>query len=198
VISLSLLFLLSPIMFLIAIVTALQMKGRFLFFQERVGLHEKTFVLIKFMTMRPLRHTSIPGTIIEPDKDRLTRYGAFIRASSLDELPTLVNVLRGDMTFVGPRPLVPDYLNLYSMVHRRRHTVKPGITGWAQVNGRNSLSWKDRLDLDIWYVDHRTWQLDLKILGMTIKTVLSQKGVTASGEVAMTRFNGYEEEQQDE
>jgi lipopolysaccharide/colanic/teichoic acid biosynthesis glycosyltransferase len=125
-----------------------------------------------------------------PDAERLTRFGRFLRASSLDELPSLFNVLRGEMSLVGPRPLLVDYLPLYSPEQARRHEVRPGLTGWAQVKGRNHLSWDDRLALDIWYVDHRSFWLDIRILFMTVGRVLGRKGVSAPGSATMTRFEG--------
>jgi lipopolysaccharide/colanic/teichoic acid biosynthesis glycosyltransferase len=125
-----------------------------------------------------------------PDKDRLTPFGAWLRSTSLDEVPELINVLRGEMSLVGPRPLLMEYLPLYSAEQRRRHEVRPGITGWAQVNGRNALSWPRKFELDVWYVDHRSLRLDFRILALTVASVLRRENISASGEVTMPRFTG--------
>lgn len=158
-----------------------------IFRQARPGLNGKPFELIKFRSMRDAvdeRGQSLP------DAQRMTPFGHFLRASSLDELPELWSVLKGDMSLVGPRPLLNEYLPLYSPEQARRHDVRPGITGWAQVNGRNSLSWKDKFELDVWYVDNHTLWLDLKILLMTVKKVLVRDGISADGEVTMSKFTG--------
>jgi lipopolysaccharide/colanic/teichoic acid biosynthesis glycosyltransferase len=158
-----------------------------LFRQTRIGLHGRPFTLYKFKTMRDPR----PGEdAMATDAIRLTRWGRFLRASSLDELPTIWNVIKGDMRLVGPRPLLPEYLPLYSLEQSRRHEVKPGITGWAQVNGRNAISWEEKFRLDVWYVDNRSLWLDLKILWMTVWQVLSRKGISAEGHATMPRFTG--------
>ncbi len=157
------------------------------FRQVRPGLRGKPFEMIKFRTMTDARG---PDGALLPDADRLTPFGQFLRASSLDELPGLWNVLKGDMSLVGPRPLLMEYLPLYSPEQARRHEVRPGITGWAQVNGRNALSWDDKFKLDVWYVDHRSLWLDIKILWLTVKKVLVRDGISAAGEATMPRFTG--------
>lgn len=158
-----------------------------LFTQIRPGLHGKPFRMVKFRTMTDARDAS--GALL-PDAQRLTPFGRFLRASSLDELPELWNVLRGEMSLVGPRPLLMEYLPLYSAEQARRHEVRPGITGWAQVNGRNAISWEDKFALDVWYVDHRSLWLDLRILWLTVRKVLVRDGISAAGEATMPRFEG--------
>ncbi len=148
--------------------------------------------MIKFRTMTDAR--AADGTLLS-DAERLTPLGQMLRASSLDELPELWNVIRGDMSLVGPRPLLMDYLPLYTPSQARRHEVRPGITGWAQVNGRNALSWEQKFALDVWYVDHRSFWLDLRILGMTVRKVLRRDGISAAGEATMTKFTGSDEVQ---
>ncbi|WPC68127.1 sugar transferase [Rhodoferax ferrireducens] len=157
------------------------------FRQTRPGLHGKPFKMVKFRTMTDTRGAD--GQLLS-DADRLTPFGNFLRASSLDELPELWNVLRGDMSLVGPRPLLMEYLPLYSPEQARRHEVRPGITGWAQVNGRNALSWEDKFKLDVWYVDHHTLWLDIKILWLTVRKVLVREGISAAGEATMPKFTG--------
>jgi len=157
------------------------------FCQTRPGLHGRRFRMIKFRTMTNAR--GLDGQLL-PDADRLTPFGRFLRASSLDELPELWNVLRGDMSLVGPRPLLVEYLPLYSHVQARRHEVRPGITGWAQVNGRNALSWDQKLELDVWYVDNRSSWLDFRILCLTLRKVMARDGISAPGEATMPRFTG--------
>jgi lipopolysaccharide/colanic/teichoic acid biosynthesis glycosyltransferase len=157
------------------------------FCQIRPGLEGRLFRMVKFRTMTDARGND--GCLL-PDADRLTAFGRFLRASSLDELPELWNVLKGDMSLVGPRPLLVEYLPLYSRVQARRHQVRPGITGWAQVNGRNALSWDRKLELDVWYVDHRSLWLDFRILWLTLRKVLSRDGISAPGEATMPRFTG--------
>jgi lipopolysaccharide/colanic/teichoic acid biosynthesis glycosyltransferase len=158
-----------------------------LFRQVRPGLHGRTFEMVKFRTMTDV--CDADGQLL-PDAERLTPFGRFLRASSLDELPELWNVLKGDMSLVGPRPLLMEYLPLYTPVQRRRHNVRPGITGWAQVNGRNTLSWEEKFKLDVWYVDNRTLWLDIKILWLTVRKVLVRDGISAAGEATMPRFTG--------
>lgn len=158
-----------------------------LFRQVRPGLHGRPFMMVKFRTMTDERGAD--GELL-PDAQRLTAFGRFLRASSLDELPELWNVLRGEMSLVGPRPLLMEYLPLYSPEQARRHEVRPGITGWAQVNGRNALSWEERFKLDIWYVDHRSLWLDLRILWLTVRKVIVREGISAQGEATMPRFTG--------
>lgn len=157
------------------------------FRQTRPGLHGRPFDMIKFRTMTDARG---PDGRLLPDADRLTAFGRFLRASSLDELPELLNVLKGDMSLVGPRPLLMEYLPLYSPEQARRHEVRPGVTGWAQVNGRNALSWADKFLLDVWYVDHRSLWLDIKILLLTVRKVLVREGISAAGEATMSKFTG--------
>lgn len=157
------------------------------FRQVRPGIHGKPFQMIKFRTMTDQRGND--GVLL-PDTARVTPFGHFLRASSLDELPELWNVLKGDMSLVGPRPLLMEYLPLYSHEQARRHEVRPGITGWAQVNGRNALSWEEKFALDVWYVDNRSMWLDVKILWLTIKKVLAREGISAAGEATMPRFTG--------
>jgi lipopolysaccharide/colanic/teichoic acid biosynthesis glycosyltransferase len=158
-----------------------------LFRQIRIGLHGKPFTLYKLKTMRDARPGEDPLTT---DAIRVTSLGRFLRATSLDELPTLWNVLKGDMGLVGPRPLLPEYLPLYTPDQMRRHEVKPGITGWAQVNGRNAIGWEEKFRLDIWYVDHRSFWLDCKILWMTVRQVLARRGISADGHATMPPFRG--------
>ncbi|MFZ2858521.1 sugar transferase [Acidovorax sp.] len=157
------------------------------FRQTRPGRHGKPFQMVKFRTMTDARG---PDGELLPDAERLTPFGRFLRASSLDELPELWNVLKGDMSLVGPRPLLMEYLPLYSPEQARRHEVRPGITGWAQVNGRNAISWDDKFRLDVWYVDHRSLWLDIKVLWLTVKKVLMREGISAAGEATMPRFTG--------
>lgn len=158
-----------------------------LFHQTRPGLQGKPFDMIKFRSMNEARGTD---NELLPDRDRLTPFGNFLRATSLDELPELWNVLKGDMSLVGPRPLLMEYLPLYSPEQARRHEVRPGITGWAQVNGRNALTWNEKFSLDVWYVDHQSISLDVKILWRTVRKVVSREGVNATGEATMHKFTG--------
>jgi lipopolysaccharide/colanic/teichoic acid biosynthesis glycosyltransferase len=157
------------------------------FRQSRPGLHGKLFCMVKFRTMTDERGAD--GELL-PDADRLTSFGRFLRSTSMDELPELWNVVKGEMSLVGPRPLLVDYLALYSPEQARRHDMRPGITGWAQVNGRNALSWPDKFKLDVWYVDNWSVVLDLRILWLTVKKVLVREGISATGEATMTRFSG--------
>ena len=157
------------------------------FTQVRPGLHGQPFKMVKFRTMTDERG---PDGQLLPDAVRLTPFGRWLRATSLDELPELWNVLKGDMSLVGPRPLLMEYLPLYTPEQARRHNVRPGITGWAQVNGRNALSWEDKFKLDVWYVNHRSLWLDIKILWLTVKKVLVRDGISAAGEATMPRFEG--------
>lgn len=157
------------------------------FRQVRPGLHGQPFEMIKFRTMTDARDAS--GSLL-PDNERLTAFGRFLRSTSLDELPELWNVLKGDMSLVGPRPLLMEYLPLYSPEQARRHEVRPGITGWAQVNGRNAISWEEKFALDIWYVDNQSLWLDVKILYLTLKAVLQRKDISAVGEATMSKFTG--------
>ena len=181
------LLLLSPIMLLIAVAVRLRLGSPVIFRQTRPGLHGQPFTLFKFRTMREA--TDLGGRAL-PDAVRLTRLGRVLRAASLDELPELVNVVRGDMSLVGPRPLLMEYLPLYSPEQQRRHEVRPGITGWAQVNGRNALTWPEKFDLDLYYVDNRSLALDCRILLRTIGHVARRRGISHDGHVTMTAFRG--------
>jgi lipopolysaccharide/colanic/teichoic acid biosynthesis glycosyltransferase len=181
------LVLLSPVVAVIALLVWLQMGSPVLFRQERPGRYGRPFVMLKFRTMTNRRDAS--GALL-PDDARLTRFGRFLRRTSLDELPELFNVLAGDMSLVGPRPLLVEYLPLYSPEQARRHEVRPGITGWTQVNGRNALTWDQKFALDVWYVDHRSLRLDLEILAKTASQVISGRGVSAPGHATMERFRG--------
>ncbi len=183
------LLVLFPVILVIAILVRLRLGSPIVFSQDRPGRDEAIFRLRKFRTMSDQRDED--GNLL-PDSDRLTRFGQFLRRSSLDELPTLWNVLIGDMSLVGPRPLLVEYLPLYSDVQRRRHAVRPGITGWAQVNGRNAISWEDKFAYDVWYVEHASLALDLKILMLTLGKVLRREGISQPGEATMTRFTGTE------
>lgn len=178
---------LAPVMLVVAGLVALRLGRPVLFRQIRPGLDAKPFVLFKFRSMRD-RHDRVGNPL--PDAERLTSFGARLRATSLDELPELWNVLRGDMSLVGPRPLLMEYLARYSSQQARRHEVRPGLTGWAQVNGRNALGWEEKFDLDVWYVKNRSLWLDLKILWLTVLGILSGHGISAEGEVTMPRFEG--------
>jgi sugar transferase EpsL len=180
-----LLIIFSPIILLLAILQIYFHGFPILFKQIRPGYLGKPFLILKFRTMH--ERTDIYGKIL-PDHLRVTNFGLNLRSYSLDELPTLWNVIKGEMSLVGPRPLLMEYLPLYNFKQSRRHEVKPGITGWAQVNGRNSISWKEKFELDVWYVDNRSFILDIKILFLTIKAVLSSKGVNASDKVTMKKF----------
>ena len=157
------------------------------FRQVRPGMHGQPFEMVKFRTMTDARGAD--GALL-PDADRLTPFGRFLRASSLDELPELWNVLKGDMSLVGPRPLLMEYLPLYTPQQYRRHEARPGVTGWAQVNGRNAISWEEKFALDVWYVENQSFWLDVKILFLTVKKVLVKDGISASGEATMTKFTG--------
>lgn len=184
--SMALLLLGLPLLFLMWQVRS--RLGRPVFFrQTRPGLRGQPFNMVKFRTMTGARG---PDGQLLPDSQRLTSFGRFLRATSLDELPELWNVLKGDMSLVGPRPLLMEYLPLYSPEQGRRHEVRPGITGWAQVNGRNALSWDDKFRLDVWYVDHGSLWLDIKILWLTVRKVLVREGISAVGEATMPRFRG--------
>ena len=185
--ALVLVLLLSPLILAIALAVRLRLGGPVLFSQQRPGLHGRPFQLVKFRTMTQCRDGD--GALL-PDERRLTSFGQWLRRSSLDELPELFNILRGDMVFVGPRPLLMEYLPLYSHEQARRHLVRPGLTGWAQVQGRNSLSWEDKFRLDVWYVDNRSLALDLWIVWLTIVTVIRRDGINAVGEATMTPFTG--------
>ena len=185
--SASALVVLSPVLAITAYKVKKELGSPVLFRQNRPGLHGKPFEMIKFRTMKDA--TDKAGNAL-PDSERLTEFGKKLRASSLDELPELWNVLKGDMSLVGPRPLLMEYLPLYSAEQAKRHNVRPGVTGYAQVNGRNSLSWEDKFKLDTWYVEHQSFLLDLKILLKTVKKVIIKDGISAEGEATMTKFTG--------
>lgn len=181
------LLILAPALLLLILLVRIKLGSPVFFTQIRPGLNGKPFQMIKFRTMTDARDAS--GALL-PDAQRLTSFGRFLRVSSLDELPELWNVLKGDMSLVGPRPLLMEYLPLYTPEQAIRHEVRPGITGWAQVNGRNTLGWEDKFKLDVWYVDHQSLWLDIKILSMTLKKVIVREGISADGEVTMTKFTG--------
>ncbi len=187
-ISLSALLLIWPILLIIIIFLKFANKGAGVFFtQERPGLGGKIFRVYKFKTMNDAKNAD--GNLL-PDAERLTKVGRFVRSTSIDELPQLFNVLKGDMALIGPRPLLPQYLKLYTPEQARRHNVRPGITGWAQVNGRNSISWTKKFELDVWYVDNCSPMLDLKIIALTIKKVFVREGISQEGEATMSYFDG--------
>jgi lipopolysaccharide/colanic/teichoic acid biosynthesis glycosyltransferase len=181
------LLLLCPVILFVAWQIRRKMGSPVLFRQVRPGLNGEPFEMIKFRTMKDAIDAS--GNPL-PDAERLTPFGQFLRSSSLDELPELWNVLKGDMSLVGPRPLLMEYLPLYLPEQARRHEVRPGVTGWAQVNGRNTLSWEDKFKLDVWYVDNRSLWLDIKVLFLTVKKVLVRDGISAEGEATMSKFTG--------
>jgi undecaprenyl phosphate N,N'-diacetylbacillosamine 1-phosphate transferase len=178
---------LMPVILILIILTALANRGKPFFTQQRPGLHGRVFRVFKFKTMNDLRDSD--GNLL-PDKDRLTPVGRFIRSTSLDELPQLFNVLIGDMSLIGPRPLLVKYLPLYNATQARRHEVRPGITGWAQVNGRNAISWEQKFEYDVWYVDHLGFLLDIRILLMTLQKVVKRDGISAGNEATMSPFTG--------
>jgi len=186
-VSLCLLTALFPLMILISLFVCIQLGVPVLFRQMRPGRNDKPFQMKKFRTMRNTVNTQ--GKLLS-DSERLTSFGVFLRSSSLDELPELWNVLKGDMSMVGPRPLLMEYLPLYSQEQKRRHEMRPGITGWAQVNGRNNLSWEEKLKMDVWYVDNQSFWLDLKILFMTVKKVLFREDINQSGHATAEKFEG--------
>lgn len=176
-----------PLLAGLAALVRLRLGSPVFFRQQRPGHREEVFALIKFRTMTEAREA---GGALRSDADRLTPFGRWLRASSLDELPELLNVLKGEMSLVGPRPLLVHYLPRYSAEQRRRHEAPPGLTGWAQVKGRNALSWDEKFRLDVWYVDHRSLGLDLRILALTVWQVLTRKGISAPGDATMPEFRG--------
>jgi len=175
----------APVILILAVTIRLKLGNPVLFRQRRPGRNARPFELLKFRTMTDARN---PDGQLLSDAERLPPFGKFLRSTSLDELPSLINVLRGDMSLVGPRPLLIQYLPLYSTRQARRHEVRPGITGWAQVNGRNTLSWEDKFEHDIWYVDNQSLALDLRILWLTVRKVLIREGISADGEATMPPF----------
>ncbi|WP_039881817.1 sugar transferase [Marinobacter manganoxydans] len=187
VVALVALVMLSPVLLVVALLVRFKLGSPILFRQIRPGLGGNPFKMVKFRTM--LDATDEHGNPL-PDEQRLTRFGNFLRSTSLDELPELWNVLKGDMSLVGPRPLLMEYLQLYSAEQYRRHEMRPGITGWAQVNGRNAISWEDKFRLDVWYVDNQSLWLDLKILFFTLKKVLVRDGISGEGQATMSKFSG--------
>jgi len=181
------LIILSPILVLVTAALFSATSGKPFFFQTRPGKHGRLFRIVKFKTMTDA--TDAEGQLL-PDTERLTAIGNFVRKTSLDEIPQLINVLKGDMSLIGPRPLLPEYLTLYSPEQARRHEVRPGITGWAQVNGRNAVSWEDKFKMDVWYVDHLSFMLDIKILMRTVQKVFKSEGINAEGQATTERFKG--------
>jgi undecaprenyl phosphate N,N'-diacetylbacillosamine 1-phosphate transferase len=177
----------SPIFIAIVILLYFANQGKPFFFQSRPGKGERIFKIVKFKTMNDKRDKS--GNLL-PDAERLTKIGSFVRKTSLDEIPQLINVLKGDMSLVGPRPLLVQYLSLYNDQQKRRHEVRPGITGWAQVNGRNAISWQQKFEYDVWYVDHVSLMLDIKILFLTLKKVFIREGISQDGQATAETFKG--------
>ncbi|WP_019037073.1 sugar transferase [Psychroflexus tropicus] len=181
------LLVLSPIFILVTIGLAIANKGKAFFFQKRPGKNERIFSIIKFKTMNDKKDEN--GNLLS-DAERLTAVGKFVRKTSLDEIPQLINVVKGDMSFVGPRPLLPEYLPLYNAEQQKRHQVKPGITGWAQVNGRNALSWQGKFEKDVEYVQRQSFAFDLKILILTLKKVIKSEGINQGGQATAEKFEG--------
>jgi undecaprenyl phosphate N,N'-diacetylbacillosamine 1-phosphate transferase len=177
----------SPVFLLVTIGLFFANQGKPFFFQRRPGRGGRIFSIVKFKTMNDRKG---PDGELLPDKDRLTALGKFVRKTSLDEIPQLINVLKGDMSLIGPRPLLEEYLPLYNERQKRRHDVRPGITGWAQVNGRNTVDWPQRFEMDVWYVENLSFLLDLKILWMTVLKVLKSEGVSSGTSVTMEKFRG--------
>tara|TARA_B100001741_G_scaffold286348_1_gene263162 strand:- start:182 stop:787 length:606 start_codon:yes stop_codon:yes gene_type:complete len=178
---------LMPIFFLVALLVLVNLGSPIYFKQSRPGLNGKVFNIFKFRTMTN-KHDN--NGILLPDKDRITKFGQFLRSTSLDELPSLWSVLNGDMSLIGPRPLLVEYLPLYSKKQARRHEVRPGVTGWAQVNGRNAISWDEKFEMDVWYVDNQSFLLDIKILLLTLKKVIKRDGISHNNHVTMDKFKG--------
>ena len=181
------LIIITPFLIILALMVRVSLGSPILFRQLRPGLHSRPFTLFKFRTMMDARDNL--GNLL-PDANRLTAFGLFLRSTSLDEVPELINVFKGDMSLVGPRPLLKQYLNRYTPEQARRHEVKPGITGWAQVNGRNALTWEEKFKLDIWYVDHQSFWLDLRIIILTIWKILKREGINQLGHATMEEFMG--------
>lgn len=186
-VALVVLVLALPVLLVVTIFLYLANQGKPFFFQRRPGLGGKVFSIVKFKTMNDLRG---PDGELLPDDQRLTAIGKFVRKTSLDELPQLINVLKGDMSLIGPRPLLVEYLPLYNSRQARRHEVRPGITGWAQVNGRNTVDWPTRFEMDVWYVDHLSLWLDIKIAWLTIRKVIKSEGVSSATSATMEKFTG--------
>jgi lipopolysaccharide/colanic/teichoic acid biosynthesis glycosyltransferase len=194
--ALVLLVLLSPVMLVTALFVRAKLGSPALFNQPRPGLKGRIFTVHKFRTMRDAPPGDDAVAAVETDSARLTRFGRILRSTSVDELPELVNVLRGEMSIVGPRPLLVEYLPRYNAEQARRHEVRPGITGWAQVNGRNAVSWEERFKMDVWYVDNRSFLLDIRILFLTLGAVFGRRGVTAQGHATMEPFDPYPQSDQ--
>lgn len=187
ILSLDAIIVLSPLLIILTLVGAVQMKGNPFFTQDRPGWHERIFKLIKFRTMTNEKDEN--GNLL-PDEVRLNSYGKFLRSTSLDELPELINILIGDMSIIGPRPLLVRYLERYNEEQHRRHDVRPGLTGYAQAHGRNAVSWEDKFKMDVWYVDHISFKVDVGIFFDTIKAVLKHEGISGEGSATMTEFMG--------
>lgn len=185
--SLTVLIMLSPIFLIIAILVKIKLGGHIFFVQERIGMYNRPFKMYKFRTMRNTKDSS--GNLLSDD-ERLTKFGKILRSTSLDELPEFFNILRGEMSLIGPRPLLPEYLPLYSGEQIKRHNVLPGLTGWAQINGRNSISWTEKFKLDVWYVENWSLKLDLKIFFLTIVKVIKREDINQESTVTMEAFNG--------
>ena len=186
-IALVVLVLISPVLLGVIILLAIANDGKPFFFQKRPGKSGKIFRIVKFKTMTDARDAN--GNLL-PDADRLTRVGSFVRKTSIDEIPQLFNVLKGDMSIIGPRPLLPQYLTIYNNFQKRRHEVRPGITGWAQVNGRNAISWTKKFEYDVWYVENISFLLDLRIIFLTIKKVIISEGINTENMATTEPFNG--------
>ena len=189
IVSLLALGALAPVFLIVLIVLLFSNKGKPFFFQRRPGKNERIFLLVKFKTMNDARDSN--GELL-PDEKRITRFGKFIRKTSMDEIPQLFNVLKGDMSLIGPRPLLVEYLPLYNSRQKRRHEVRPGITGWAQTNGRNAISWAQKFEYDVWYVENLNFVLDMKIIALTIKKTLKSEGISQQGHATMPVFKGVE------
>lgn len=181
------LVILSPVLIVVTILLTLANKGNPFFFQKRPGKDERIFKIVKFRTMTNEKDAN--GNLL-PDAERLTPVGQWVRKSSIDEIPQLINVIKGEMSLIGPRPLLPEYLPLYSKRQKKRHLVRPGISGWAQVNGRNSVSWEQKFEMDVWYVENQSFKLDFQILIKTVKKVLVSEGINAEGQATTERFKG--------
>ena len=187
IIALAGFIILSPVFIIVVLLLFIANNGKVFFLQPRPGLNEKIFKVIKFKTMNDKKDSD--GNLLA-DSKRLTGVGKFIRKTSLDEIPQLLNVIKGDMSLIGPRPLLVDYLSLYSDVQKKRHNVKPGITGWAQVNGRNAISWSQKFEYDVWYIDHLSFALDVRIFFLTIKKIFKPEGINSATAATMERFTG--------
>ncbi|WP_278382588.1 sugar transferase [Pseudoalteromonas distincta] len=186
-VSIIVFFILLPVILLVAVLIRIKLGSPILFTQDRPGLNGKVFKMMKFRSMLDAKDKH--GNLL-PDNERMTKFGAFLRSTSLDELPGLFNVIKGDMSLVGPRPLLVQYLPLYSSEQAKRHNVRPGITGWAQVNGRNAIGWDEKFKLDVWYVENQSFLLDMKILLLTVKKVFVREGISADGHVTIEPFKG--------